>query len=151
LATFGRSKWSPLFAAACILAVLSLGASGCSVSFCAGSGCDSGKIFFGKHYKQSGGSISVVDKSSSFKLGESVAMVANLNQNAGSTNLTLKVSHGGKSQSFPYHVTSTKDNIEASLFSPATLASLGVTSAGSYTFEMLRGSKQLAKGSMTES
>ena len=57
------------------LGAVALGATGCKASFCAGSGCDSGKIYFGSNWKQqkSGGSIDVVGKSNTFKLTQNVA------------------------------------------------------------------------------
>lgn len=132
--------------------LLPLGVAGCGGSFCAGSGCDAGKIYFGSNYKQSnsGGGISVVGRSSTFKLGQSVAMVANLTENAGTKTLTLRTSQNGRVHAVPYHVGSGKSNVFANVFTSSALAVLGVNSAGTYTFQLLRGSKQLAKGSMTE-
>ena len=135
-----------------VLLLVSLSAAGCSGSFCVGSGCDNGKIFFGSNFKQSskGGDISVVGKTDTFHMGQKVAMVADLSDNAKATTLSLQVSRNGTHHAIPYHISSAKSNVLASLFTPTQLQTLGVTSTGTYTFRILRGSKQLAKGSMTE-
>lgn len=135
-----------------VLMFVGLGAAGCSASACAGSGCDSGKITFGSTIKQDkkDSSLSLVGKRDTFTLGHSFAMLAILSENAGSKSLTLEVSHGGKHRSVPYSVSSKSSNELAHLFSPSDLNVVQVTSAGSYKFQILRGSKELAKGSMTE-
>ena len=135
-----------------ILVLVALGAAGCGTSFCAGSGCDSGKIFFGSNFKQTSknGAISVVGKTSTFRQGQNVAMVANLSENAGTKTLTLEVANGGKHVSVPYHLTSSSSNELANLFNNADLHTLKITQPGTYTFRILRGSKVLASGSMTE-
>ena len=132
------------------LVLSAFGMAGCQASFCAGSGCDAGKIFFGTNYKQTSSGISVVGRSSTFTLGQSVAMVANLSQNPNTLTLTLRVSRNGKATSEPYRLTSKQNNVLASLFTSSDLTTLGITQAGTYSFGLLRGSKQLAGGSMTE-
>jgi hypothetical protein len=135
-----------------VLLSLAVGAAGCSVSACAGSGCDNGKITFGSNIKQNSkdGTLSLVGKTGTFTLGRSLAMLAILSENAGSKSLTLDVSHSGKHRSIPYSVHSKGSNELAHLFNAADLNVVGITTAGSYNFRILRGSKVLAKGSMTE-
>ncbi len=150
--TFLRAKQVSGVVLAVAVILATLGAAGCKASFCAGSGCNAGKIYFGKNYKQSGngGNISVVGKTTTFKLGQNVAMVADLSQNAKAKTLTLKVTKGGTAHAVPYNVGSPKSNVMANLFTPGDLSTLGITAAGKYNFVILRGSKQLAKGSLTE-
>jgi len=134
------------------LVLVTFGVAGCHASFCIGSGCDGGKIYFGTSYKQAhaGGSISIVGRTSKFTLGQSVAMVANLSQKPGTLTLLLRVTRNGRAHSLPYGLSSKQDNVVASLFPASQLATLGITQAGTYSFQLLHGSKQLASGSMTE-
>src|SRR5947209_1148716 len=109
--------------------------TGCQASFCAGSGCDSGKVYFGSNYSQpsgGGGAISVVGKTDTFKLGQKVAMVANLSENAGAKTLTLEITGPKGHRSVPYHISSTSSNELANVFTRTDLASLGVSRPGSY-------------------
>jgi hypothetical protein len=144
--------WLPRLAIVCVLLPISAATSGCGFSFCAGSGCDSGKIYFGGDIQQSqgGGAISLVGKTDTFHLGQNVALLANLSESAGTTTLALEVTGKNLHKTVPYHIQNAKDNEIGTVFSPSNLSALGVTSPGTYTFRVLHGSKQLASGSMTE-
>lgn len=143
----GMTRWAliPVLALAALSAT-----AGCSASFCAGSGCDKGTIVFGTSFKQDSGSISIVGKKDTFKLGEPVTMLATLSEDAGAKQLTLEVTGKGSHRSVPYGISSASSNELANQFKRADLDTLGITASGDYTFRILRGSKELAKGSMTE-
>ncbi len=129
---------------------LAVGTTSCS--FCVGSGCSNGTIDFGTSFKQdsSGGGFSIIGKTDTFTLGQSVAMVAKLSEGAGAHSISLEVSRNSSRHTLAYHVNATDSNVLANKFTPADLTSLGVSTAGTYTFRFLRGSKELAKGTMTE-
>lgn len=139
-----------------VIVGLSLGATvglaGCHASFCVGSGCNRGTIEFGKSFQQSrkGGDISIVGKKSTFRLGQDVAMVAHLSQNAKTKTLALRVTGNGDHMNVAYPVSAPTSNVLAYGFSPKNLAAFGITKPGTYTFELLRKTKMLAKGSLTE-
>jgi hypothetical protein len=134
------------------LAAIALGVSGCSAHFCAGSGCDNGKIYFGSNVKQQkkSGDLSIVGKANDFKLSQNVAFVAYLTEAAGVHSITLKVTCGSHTKSTAYPVRTTGSNEVAHILNAADLQLLGITAPGKCTFFFKRGSKQLAKGSMTE-
>jgi hypothetical protein len=137
---------------ALLLFATTLGMAGCSAHFCVGSGCESGTIEFGSNFNQpkADGAISIVGKTSTFHLYETVAFVAHLSAKAGAKALTLRVTHGKKTTSTRYPVRLASSNELANLLSNISLRELGVTRPGSYTFRFYRGRKQLATGSLTE-
>jgi len=132
------------------LLLIPLGVAGCS--FCVGSGCTSSGIDFGTSYKQAsgGGDISIQGKKSTFSVGEPVAMVAHLSDNAGTKTLTLRVTGGAKTLNLSYPVSSASDNVLASTFSGTDLTSMGLNAPGHYTLILLHGSTNLAQGTLTE-
>jgi hypothetical protein len=149
------SRWQGRLARAALLPALiplTFVTSGCGFSFCVGSGCDSGTIEFGSDIQQSksGGALSIVGKTDTFRPGQRIAMLAYLSEQAGTRTLALDVTSKHSHRSVPYRIADAKDNEIGTVFSRSDLNVLGITTPGTYTFRVLHGSKELAKGSMTE-
>jgi hypothetical protein len=148
----GKSgNWFAHLALVPLLLSVGISAAGCGLNFCPGTACG-GNILFGSNLKQAtkGGDSIVVGKSDTFAIGQTVAFVAVLSENAGAKTLSLEVSGNDRNNALTYSVRSASSRQLAGIVGAARLKTLGVTRPGSYTWRFLRGEKLLAKGTITE-
>jgi len=116
---------------------------------CGGSGCVDGGIKFGSSFKQGSSSLTVVNPASSFKVGQTFALVAWFRGAAGTIQLTLAAIGPGGTKSLHYTLLHSTDVATALHLRSSVRALLGITRAGKYTMELLKGKSVLAKGSFS--